>query len=62
MDLGISSSLLGGIGLFLLGMLLITNGLRLAEQSEKDARYLASFQACSPAEQLEENEHIPTNQ
>ena len=30
MDLGNSSSLLGGIGLFLLGMLLMSNGLRLA--------------------------------
>ncbi|HHJ80385.1 MAG TPA: Na/Pi cotransporter family protein, partial [Candidatus Tenderia electrophaga] len=30
MDLGIGSSLIGGIGLFLLGMFLMTNGLRLA--------------------------------
>ncbi len=35
---------------------------RLAEQIEKGARYLASFQACSPAEPLEEQEHISTNE
>ncbi len=35
---------------------------RLAEQIEKGARYLASLQACTPAEQLEEHEHIPANQ
>jgi len=35
---------------------------RLAEQIEKGARYLASFQACTPAEQLEEHEHIPAKQ
>jgi len=35
---------------------------RIAEQTEKGARYLASFQSCNPADQLEENEHIPTNQ
>ncbi len=35
---------------------------RLAEQIEKGARYLASFQACSPAEQLEEQEHVSTNE
>jgi len=34
---------------------------RLAEQIEKGARYLASFQACSPAEELEEHEHIPAD-
>ena len=32
MDLGIGSSLLGGVGLFLLGMFLMTNGLRLDEE------------------------------